>query len=310
MNQTKTLVVAPAHNEENGIKRFIESVFSEAPDSSLLIVDDSSTDGTWKEICSLKERFKNLNAIRLRKNVGQQRAILAGFQYAFDELPKFEYYVSMDSDGQDPEECIPMMIEACVLASVDLVVGYRNDRTVDSIWKRIPASWFYTIMQKVFNVTLVPHAAEFRVLTQSALSELLAYNEVKPFWRGLTEYSGVNKINFQYTRKARSADASSYSTKEMLKLAETGIVSFSQVPLRLIFVLGISITFFSFLGITIYLASYLFFGAAVQGWLSLILVSLFFGGMQMFSLGIIGIYLLEILENVRNRPRYTIISKI
>jgi glycosyltransferase involved in cell wall biosynthesis len=310
MIDSKILVIAPAHNEAQGIRGFVERVKKEIPTCSILIVDDSSSDDTWSEICKLKLQHLNLYGISLQKNVGQQRAILAGFTYASTQMPGFDFYVSMDSDGQDPEDCIPKMIAISQKENVDLVVGYREERLVDSIWKRYPASIFYYLMKNLLKVNLTPHAAEFRVLTPRALVELLSYNEVRPFWRGLVEYSGLNKVNFRYVRRERNSDSSSYGVREMFKLAESGVVSFSQVPLRFIFLLGLAITFLSFTAIILYLGSYLFLGSSVHGWLSLILSILLFGGIQMFSLGIIGIYLLEILENVRNRPQFSIKTSI
>lgn len=310
MKPTRVLVIAPAHNEENGIKNFVSNVFFFSPNSSILIVDDASKDETWTKVKELKEEFPSVFGIQLQSNVGQQRAILAGLEYARKSMPEFDFYISMDSDGQDPEECIPKMIEKAIENNVDMVVGYRSDRTSDSVWKRYPANLFYYSMKKFFKVKLTSHAAEFRVLSPLALDQLLSYKEARPFWRGLAEFSGIPKINFEYSRRERKADSTSYGIKEMLRLAESGITSFSQVPLRFIFKLGLTITILSFLAIGVYLASYVFFGSNVEGWLSLILVSLFFGGIQMFSLGIMGIYQLEILENVRRRPQYFIKSQI
>jgi glycosyltransferase involved in cell wall biosynthesis len=306
----RILVIAPAHNEENGIAGFVERVLQELPRASILIVDDSSTDKTWEKLISQKLLHKNLHGISLQRNVGQQRAILAGFQFALDQLPQFDYFVTMDADGQDPEDCIPLMLTVAQNQNVDLVVGYRKDRSTDSIWKRFPASIFYYTMGKIFKVKLTPHAAEFRVLTPHALAELLSYGEARPFWRGLVEYSGLSKVDFNYTRRKRNSDATSYGIKQMLKLAETGIVSFSQAPLRFVFLFGLITVALSFTAIIGYLISYIFFGSIVQGWLSLILLILLFGGVQMLSLGIIGIYLIELLENVRNRPQFSIKSRI
>lgn len=300
-------VIAPAYNEGTGIlqwhKELRDCIGFDIP---LVIVNDGSKDRTLDSLIQLRDFDVNLHVINLEKNVGQQLAILAGLEYTIDRFPELEFFVTLDSDGQDPVSLILPMVRKLNESKSDILIGAREDRSVDSFSKRITAKLYYKIMNKILDIELTPEAAEFRVIRKKALLGLLKYKDNRPFWRGLVHFYTPRIEVYFYSRAERGHGRSNYGFKEMFRLAESGLVNFSEKPLRFLFWSGFFISFASvFVGI-FFFVGFILGSKVISGWLSLSLILLFFGGIQILAIGIIGIYLLEIVRNSRNRPRYLI----
>jgi glycosyltransferase involved in cell wall biosynthesis len=300
-------IIAPAYNEGGGLmdwhKSLRESVGARIP---LIIVNDGSSDDTINYLIQMKNNDSNLYIIDFEKNFGQQLAILAGLEFALQRFPNLDFFVTLDSDGQDPVDLILQMVIKLNYSKVDILVGAREDRSVDSLTKRITAKVYYKIMNKILDIKLIPEAAEFRVIRKNALVGLLEFKDKRPFWRGLVHYYTPRVEVFMYSRAKRIHGQSNYNIKQMFRLAESGLVNFSEKPLRFLFWLGLLISFASVALGLFFLVGFLIGSKVISGWLSLSLMALFFGGIQILAIGIIGIYILELVRNSRNRPRYVI----
>jgi glycosyltransferase involved in cell wall biosynthesis len=300
-------IVAPAFNESEGIEswhRELRLNVGNVP--PVVIVNDGSGDDTLEVLRHLKTQDPNLTIIDVEKNVGQQLALLVGLEYLFNTFPNIEYFVTMDSDGQDPSDLIFTMINEIHASNYEILVGARSDRSVDSFLKRFTANTYYRVMNRILDISLTPEAAEFRVIRRNSMKNLLEFQDRRPFWRGMVHFYTPRIKVFKYTREKRYEGNSSYGLREMLRLAEAGLVNFSEKPLRFVFWLGLTICFASILLGGYFLFSFILGASTISGWLSLSLLILFFGGVQIFCLGIIGIYILEIVRNSRGRPRYVI----
>jgi dolichol-phosphate mannosyltransferase len=300
-------IIAPAYNEGIGIlnwhKELRDCVGFHIP---LIIVNDGSKDKTLDSLIQLRDFDTNLFIIDIEKNVGQQLAILAGLEYALGRFSELEFFVTLDSDGQDPVSLIIPMVGKLNKSKSDILVGARKDRSVDKFSKRITAKIYYKIMNKILDIELTPEAAEFRVIRKKALIGLLEFKDKRPFWRGLVHYYTPRVEVFFYSRAERGHGSSNYGFKEMFRLAESGLVNFSEKPLRFLFWSGFFISLVSVLLGVFFFVGFILGSEVISGWLSLSLILLFFGGVQILALGIIGIYILEILRNSRTRPRYII----
>ncbi len=307
-------MVIPCYNEEETLSTTAEAVGSElheliesktiAPDSFLCFVDDGSHDGTWAKIEEWLARGTLYRAIKLSRNVGQQRALLAGLMSMRDEA---EALISMDADLQDPADTIPRFVQAYRDGN-EIVYGIRDDRSADSRLKRAASDTFYRFMRKS-GVDLVENHADCRLLGARALDALSHFDESNLFLRGLIPLLGYPSTKIYYDRKARTAGKSKYPFLRTLSFAWEGITSLSTRPLRMIIWLGFAVCFGTFL-VGLWVVYTWFTGAAIQGWTSMALPLLFIGGVQLLSIGVLGQYLGKIYQEVKRRPRYFIEKRL
>ncbi|KXV15458.1 glycosyltransferase [Acetobacter malorum] len=272
------------------------------PDSFLLFVDDGSRDSTWEQIKAACETETCVQGLKLSRNEGHQSALLAGLAAA---APQAEAIVSIDADLQDDIQTIRRMVER-YRSGYDVVYGVRECRQTDTWFKRTSAEGFYRLMAAM-GVKQVFNHADFRLLSQRALTELLRYTERNAYIRGLVPLVGFPSTEVAYARGLRTAGESKYPLRKMLALAVEGITSMTITPLRLIATLGLCICLLS-VAATFYVLVIKFSGNTVEGWPSIILSIFFMGGVQMLSLGIIGEYVGKIYLETKQRPRFHVES--
>ena len=267
--------------------------------STLLFIDDGSTDNTW----GLVEKYHSENpllfsGIKLSGNRGHQNALLCGLLTVKDH---FDALISIDADLQDDIDVINKMIaKYCV--GYEIVYGVRSNRKTDKLFKRLTAQFFYRIM-RLFGVNLVYNHADFRLMGKKALGALAEYNEVNLFLRGIIPLLGF-KTGFEYyTRTERFAGVSKYPFRKMLKLAFEGITSFSIIPIRLITFLGFSL-FITSIGMIIYFFIRYFSGYTISGWASIVCSLWGISGLILFSIGLVGEYIGKIYLETKRRPRF------
>lgn len=263
----------------------------------LVLVDDGSSDGSWELIQSLHEGDSHVVGVRLSRNFGHQICLTAGLEQCRGEL-----IVMMDADLQDPPELIPKFI-AKQREGFDIVYAVRSERQGESFFKKATAALFYRILRGLTAINIPMDTGDFRLITRQALDSLLSIRERSRFLRGLFSWVGYNSVGVTYKRAARYKGVTKYPFRKMLRLAKDGITSFSTVPLHLATYLG----FFASLAGFIYGLSVLrnwYMGSTVPGWASLAIITLFFGGIQLFTLGILGEYVGRIFEEVKQRPLY------
>lgn len=303
-------VVLPCFNEEENVEtaaRQLRKILSDLRDregishrSSLLFIDDGSTDATWEIINSLHAKDKHIEGIRLSKNKGHQTAIFAGIEYAVNHA---DIMITMDSDMQQDPDKIPYFIEM-YLEGYDVVYGIRNDRSSDGVFKKASAILYYKLMN-LLDCEIKPNSADYRMLSKQAGSALVAHQEGSLFLRGLIPTLGFRTGSLYFDVKKRQKGSSKYTMRKMVRLAVDGITSFSIMPIHLVFYLGMFILAFSVV-MMIYSFIARFFFNAQSGWASLSIAIWFLGGAQLTSLGVIGEYVGKTYMESKHRPRYFI----
>lgn len=311
MKKEKILyLVIPCYNEEpvlaettsrltDKLKRMIKNKLI-SPKSKIMYVDDGSKDKTWVLIEKLHGKNDFVEGVKLAKNRGHQNALLAGLMTAKENA---DVLISMDADLQDDIEVLDRFIEEYNKGS-EIVYGVRSSRKKDTFFKRTTAQIYYKLMKKL-GADIVYNHADYRLMGKKAVDELEKYDEVNLFLRGIIPQIGFKTSTVEYERKERFAGESKYPLRKMLSFALEGILSFSVSPLRIITILGMVISFASFIFL-IYVIVGHFVNGSVAGWTTTVALVSFFGGFQILCIGIIGEYIGKIYGETKRRPRYTI----
>ena len=302
--------VSPCYNEEAVLRHSTErltELFNRmiadgliSQDSMIVFVNDGSRDRTWEIISELHAENKLVRGINISRNVGHQNAIMAGMMTAREWA---DAVITIDADLQDDIECIPQMVKRFE-EGYDIVYGVKVSRKADSFMKRMTAQTFYK-MQRSMGVESVYNHADFRLMSRRALDMLSTYNEHNLYLRGLIPMIGLPSTTVDDVISERFAGSSKYTLGKMLHLAMAGITAFSVRPMHAIFYIGMTFLVIAF-GIGIYVAYSIIAGTAVLGWSSLILSIWLVGGFIIFSIGIAGMYIGNIYNEVKHRPRYHI----
>lgn len=300
-------VVIPCYNEEavlHETRKRLDALLDLlvtngyiAPDSVVYWVDDGSRDTTWQLIENFRQGSSRYSGIKLSRNVGHQRALLAGLMTAEGDV-----LVSLDADLQDDPSAIIQMIDAWREGN-EIVFGVRDQRATDSTFKRVTAHGFYRLMAKM-GVDLIYDHADYRLMSRRAIECLRAYGEVNMFLRGIIPQIGFRTTTVRYSRHERFAGESKYPFHRMCALAIDGITSFSVVPLRLISILGLTTCILSLAMVAWIIYGHLVLNATLPGWASTVVPTYFLGGVQLLSIGILGEYIAKIYLETKKRPRY------
>lgn len=307
-------IVSPCYNEEEVLNETLAQLSGLIIDlvdremisnqSFVAFIDDGSADTTWSIIENKASQNIYVKGLKLAANVGHQNALLAGL-ITFNE--DADALISIDADLQDDIEIIEQMIEKFKLG-VDVVYGVRKERTTDSFFKRNTALFFYFLMKKM-KTNVIPNHADYRLCSNRVIKSLSDFKEINLFLRGIIPLIGFRKENVYYDRLERFAGKSKFPLKKMLSFAWNGITSFSTFPLKLVTAIGFVI-FFICLIMSSYAIYAIYTGNTVPGWLSTVLPMYFLGGIQLFSIGVIGEYIGKIYSEVKQRPRYIIDKRV
>ncbi len=271
-------------------------------ESTIVFVDDGSTDETWNLIIEYMKVNKFVSGIKFSRNFGHQNALLGGMETVVNDS---DLVITIDADLQDDVKAIPEMVEEFGKGN-QVVYGVRNNRDTDTWFKKKSAILFYRLMKKM-GVDMVVNHADFRLLSQKAVLGLLKYKERNLFLRGVVPLVGYKSSKVYYARKKRFAGTSKYPLKKMISFAMDGITSFSVIPIRLIMYLGFVIVFMSFC-LMLYSIIVHMVGETTRGWSSLMISIWFLGGVQLIGLSVIGEYVGKVFTEVKERPRYEIES--
>ena len=310
MDKHRLAIVVPCYKEElvlhettSRLTQVLDALVKDelvSANSYILYVNDGSTDNTWNIICELHESNKYVNGVNLAGNVGHQNALVAGLSSAVENC---DMAISIDADLQDDVNAIREMVvkyyDGC-----DIVYGVRQSRKTDTWFKRTTALGFYSVM-KSMGVKSVYNHADYRLMSQRALRQLLLYRERNLFLRGMVPTIGYKTDCVYYDRAERFAGESKYPLKKMISFAFDGITSFSVKPVHFVLYFGIIFLIIAF-GIFCFVMYSLFMGHVVQGWTSLMLSIWFCSGSILLGLGIVGEYIGKIYVEVKDRPRYNI----
>lgn len=304
-------VVCPCYNEEQVIGHTYERLAEvvEGIGSArfeFLFIDDGSTDKTAAILEQLLASDQRVRLLRLSRNFGHASAITAGLENASGDAA-----IIMDADLQDPPETIGAMIELWQKGN-DVVYGQRTKRK-ESFLKRAAYGGFYRLLRSIAQIDIPLDSGDFCLMDRRVVKALNALPERNRYLRGLRAWLGFSQVGLTYEREARFAGKSKYSLSKLMRLAFDGIFNFSIKPLQLIAVFGFLTATLAVTGLGLILALRIsgatLFGydpTDIPGFTSIILTVLFFGGVQLISLGIIGEYLGRMYEEVKGRPKYVL----
>ncbi len=308
---TKSLnVVVPTYFAEKGIVEFhrrMRLVLEQLKphfNSEIIFVNDGSTDKTQQLLIELSKKDPTLKIINFSRNFGNQYAIAAGLDKADCDL-----LVIIDDDLQDPPEVILNMI-AIWENGFDIVYGVRRKRVSTGVFFQFSAKIYYRLLDYLSDIKIPLDTGDFRLIDKKALVHLKMIREENRYFRGIVAWIGFKQFGLLYDRDARFAGTSNFTLKKYLKFAFDGVTSFSEKPLYISSLLGLVITGISFLfAVWIIYSKIVNPSFTIRGWASVVTIILFFGGLQLLSIGVIGLYIGKIYREVKDRPIYIVESE-
>lgn len=305
MSETVTYsIVIPVYNEEAVIlesyKRLKKVMDAVNESYELVFVNDGSRDKTaaiLNEICVMD---KNVKFVDFARNFGHQVAITAGMDYTEGDA-----IVVIDADLQDPPEVIPKMIEKWK-EGYDVVYGKRLDRKGETFFKKFTSKVFYRFLRSMTDVDIPIDTGDFRLIDRKVCDALKSVNERNRYIRGIISWLGFKQIGVEFNRDKRFAGETKYPLKKMIKFAFDAITAFSYKPLRVASYAGMLFSAASFIYLIVVICQRIFTDTTAPGWASSLAVQLFFNGIILIILGIIGEYIGRIYDEAKGRPLYVV----
>jgi polyisoprenyl-phosphate glycosyltransferase len=297
-------LVIPVFNEEETLPTLKERLSSlmdglDGP-SEVVLIDDGSSDLSYEIMGQISRGDPRFKVVQLSRNFGHQTAITAGMDIAVGDA-----IVIMDADLQDPPEVV-LEMAARWREGYEVIYGVRDERLGETWFKKVTAALFYRLLRKVTDLDIPADVGDFRLVDRRALDAFKSLREHSRYIRGLFTWIGFKQVGVRYQRAERFAGATKYPLHKMLKLATDGIVSFSVAPLRMALNCGFAIATLSLLAAAGAIVLKLTGIHVVPGWVSLVVVTAFLGGVQLIVMGTLGEYVGRIYEEVRRRPLYII----
>lgn len=305
----KLSIITPVFNEEKTISIFCEHLLvfkNQIANYRLewLIVDDGSSDNTPFIIDTLCNNQQFIRGVIFSRNFGKEAALFAGLEHSEGDI-----IIPMDIDLQDPFEVILQMLQEYENGA-DVVLAKRTNRESDSLFKRKTAQWFYSINNKMSSLKLEENVGDFRLMTRQVVDEIIRLQENQLFMKGLMSWVGFNTAIVTYKRPIRTEGKTKFNFFKLWNLAVQGITSFSTIPLKVWSYFGGFVSLISFLfGLKIIFEK-IFLGISVSGYASLMVAILFFGGVQLIGIGVLGEYIGRTYLESKRRPKYIIKKKI
>jgi polyisoprenyl-phosphate glycosyltransferase len=298
-------IIVPVYNEEEVVVQFYARLKENLKDNyEIIFIDDGSADQTLNLIKDIANNDQKVKILSFSRNFGHQFAITAGIDHCEGDAA-----IIIDADLQDPPEVIPEMIKKWK-DGYNVVFAVRKKRKGENFFKRATASVFYRLIKHISNIEIPLDTGDFRLIDKKVIETLKKMPEKSRFMRGLVSWVGFKQVALEYEREKRFAGKTKYPMRKMVNFALEGITSFSFFPLRLISLLGMMISFLTFVFILVVLWLRLFTSWTITGWTSLMLAILFLGGIQIIAIGILGEYLAKVFGEVKNRPHYILNEKI
>jgi polyisoprenyl-phosphate glycosyltransferase len=296
--------VLPVYDEQESLEALflrLRAVMDELDETcEVLMVDDGSRDASYEILQGIHVRDPRFKLVRFSRNFGHQAAITAGLDLACGDA-----VVTMDADLQHPPEAVPAMV-ASWREGFEVVNAVRRDRGGDSRFKRASARAFYWLLRRLTQVDMAANVGDFRLVDRCALEPMKAMREHARYLRGMFSWVGFRQTTVPYDYQERFAGKPKYDLARMLRLGVDGIASFSDVPLRIALHFGFLVAGISFLAGISDILTKLVGGNTVPGWLSLAITVSFLGGVQLVILGVMGIYMGRMYDEVKDRPLYIV----
>ncbi len=297
-------VVVPCYNENEGIHELHSRITSVCHNTvgeayELVLVNDGSSDATWKIMRDLSKIDKHIVAVNLSRNHGHQLALSAGLH-----MCRGERIFILDADLQDPPELLPEMMER-MDDGCDVVFGQRIKRDGETAFKKATAFAFYRLLSRMVDIDIPRDTGDFRLMSRRAVEILNSMPEHHRFIRGMVSWIGMRQEALPYNRAARFAGETKYPLSKMIRFALDAITGFSIRPLRIASILGCCFGISTLLLLAYVLVNYIF-GKTVEGWTSLAVIVLALGSAQLFVLGVMGEYLGRLYMESKGRPLFII----
>ena len=301
----KISVIAPFYNEGEGIDYFYKAlcpIFSQVSemDFEVVCIDDGSNDDTLKKLISVAEKDPRFHVIELSRNFGKEAALTAGIDAATGDA-----VIPIDADLQDPPELILEMIKEWS-EGAEVVLARRADRSSDSFIKRKTAEIFYRFHNRLSSIQIPENVGDFRLMDRIAVDALKQFPEHHRFMKGLFAWVGFKTVTLDYVRNPRMAGTTKFSGWKLWNFALEGITSFSATPLKFWSYLGGLGALVTFIYAIFISSRTLIHGVDIPGYASLLVAVLFFGSLQLISVGMLGEYIGRIYMETKNRPLYLI----
>ena len=296
-------VVTPMHNEAGHIAEFVAAIESHlrtlGVDFEIIAVDDGSSDDSAQRAYDASAA-RAVRVIRFSRNFGKEAAMSAGLEFARGDV-----VVLLDSDFQHPIDMIGVFLQHW-RAGYDVVYGVRESAGDEAGWKRALRALFYRYVGREEGISLPPNAGDFRLLDRRAVEALNRFTERDRMMKGLFAWVGFRQLGVPYREAERATGSSHYSLRRLYRLAATGIVSFSALPLQMFGIAGAAVSALAFLYGAYVVIETLVRQQTLPGWPTLAAALMFFGGLQMLSVAVLGAYISRIYREVKARPLYIV----
>ncbi len=313
MNQKDLFIsiIIPCFNEELVIaetyKRTAKVMKNiKAQGFEIIFINDGSKDATLSILKQIANEDKTVKILNFSRNFGHQPAVTAGISACIGDVA-----IIIDADLQDPPELFPDMLKKHLDENANVVYGQRQSRSGETFFKKLSAKLFYRTINYLSNTPLPVDTGDFRLIDKHVIEAFKNLPEKNKYIRGLISWVGFKQVPIMYQREERFAGETKYPLSKMIKFASTSMLYFSKKPLKLALTLGfLSLLIGLLLGI--YVISGLYFrpDTVVSGWPSIIISIIFFGGVQLITIGVLGEYLGNVFDEIKNRPEYIIHEKI
>ena len=299
----KLSIVVPAYNESGCIVPFIETISALGLENPLEIVfvDDGSKDATLAEIKSAAAKDKRVRYVSFSRNFGKEAALFAGLKHATGEL-----VVTMDADLQHDPRLLKEMVAAIEREGYDSAAACRTTRTGEPPVRSWFAHRFYALMSRCSDVELKDGSMDYRMMTRQVVDVVLSLKEANRFTKGIYQWVGFRTKWLECANVERTVGSSKWSFFSLFRYSVRGMLAFSTAPLQLASILGLLSTFASFVYMAWVFFKWMIYGDPVTGWPTLICVVLLLGGLQLFVIGILGLYVAGVYRETKGRPIYVV----
>lgn len=300
-------LVVPCYNEEETIDIFYAEVLKYAPDIDaeleFCFVDDGSTDRTLDVLRTLADKDQRVHYVSFSRNFGKEAALLAGL-----EMATGDFVVTMDVDLQDPPALLPEMWGYLTTGDepYDCVATRRTSRAGEPVLRSFFARRFYKLINRIGDTEILDGARDYRMMSRAVVDAIIEDREYNRFSKGIFSWVGFRTKWIAYENVERSAGKTSWSFWQLFKYAMEGILAYSTAPLYFSSAIGIFICFLALIALIVIVVRAILFGDPVSGWPSMMSVMTFLGGIILFCLGIIGLYLSKIYLETKKRQIYIV----
>lgn len=307
MKKEKISIVVPCYNEEESLPIFYREINKISKEMKyvnfeLLFINDGSSDNTLSILKKISKTDKKVRFISFSRNFGKEAGMWAGLENATGD-----YVAFMDVDMQDPPEKLKEMYEILISErEYDCVGLYTIDHKDYPFFRKFFTKVWYKLIARISGNSQIPGVRDFRLMRRKMVNSVLEMKEYNRYTKGILSFVGFNTKWLEFTAADRVAGVSKFNFWKCFKYAVEGIVFFSTTPLVISAILGIVLCFLSFGAVLFIVIKTLVLGNSVVGWPSLACIIIFFSGLQLFFLGIIGVYLSRIYLEVKKRPIYII----